>query len=74
LTPKQKDIYLIIDEFWKNFGYGPSIEDIMRITGEKSKGNISRKMRALVTLGFCKGIKGKARSIRPSYIRGKDIV
>jgi SOS-response transcriptional repressor LexA len=73
LTPAQKEIFLVIDEFWKKFGFAPSIDDVMYITCEKGRGNVSRKMWRLVDLGICKGIKGKMRSIRPSYIRVRYI-
>lgn len=73
MTPAQKEIFLVIDEWWRNFGYGPSIDDIMRVTGEKSRNNTRRKMWKLVELGLCKAVKGRARSIRPSYIRVRDI-
>jgi SOS-response transcriptional repressor LexA len=69
MTPVQKEIYMIIETWWKEFGFGPSIDDIMRLTGEKGRGNVCRKMWALVDLGLCKGIKGRHRSIRPSYMR-----
>lgn len=73
MTPAQKEIYVVIDEWWKKFGFGPSIDDVMRLTGEKGRGNVSRKMRALVKLGVCKGVPRRARSIRPSYLRVKEI-
>jgi SOS-response transcriptional repressor LexA len=73
LTPAQKEIFLVIDEFWKKYGFAPSIQDVMYITGEKGRGNVSRKMWRLVELGICKGIKGKMRSIRPSYIKVRNI-
>ena len=73
MTPAQKETYLVIDEFWKKFGYGPTIEDIMRITGEKGAGNVSRKMKILIQLGVCKGVKGRTRSIRPAYIKLRNI-
>ncbi len=73
MTPAQKEIFLVIDEFWKKYGFAPSIEDVMYITGEKGRGNVSRKMWRLVELGICKGIKGKMRSIRPSYIKVRNI-
>jgi SOS-response transcriptional repressor LexA len=73
MTPAQKEIFLVIDEYWKKFGFGPSIDDIMYMTGEKGRGNVQRKMWALVELGVCKGSKNRARSIRPSYIRVRDI-
>ena len=73
VTPTQKETLLIIDEFWRKFGFGPSIDDIMHITGEKGRGNVSRKMRRLVELGLCVGIKGKSRTVRPKGIRVRDI-
>lgn len=69
MTPAQKEIYLVIDEWWKRFGFGPSIDDVMNFTGERGRGNVARKMWSLVRLGVCKGVKGRARSIRPSYLR-----
>jgi SOS-response transcriptional repressor LexA len=73
MTPAQKEIFLVIDEWWKEFGFGPSIDDIMRVTGDKGRGNVSRKMWALVDLGICKGLKRRPRTIRPSYVRVRDI-
>ena len=73
MTPAQKEIYLVIEEWWKRYGFGPSVDDVMYVTGERGRGNVYRKMMALVRLGVCRGRKGMARSIRPSYIRMRDI-
>lgn len=73
MTPAQKETLLVIDEFWKKFGFGPTIDDVMYITGEKGRGNVARKMKILIDLGLCKGVKGRARSIRPRHIRIKDL-
>jgi len=73
VTPAQKEIFLVIDEFWKKYGFAPSIDDVMYITGEKGRGNVARKMWRLVELGLCKGIKGNFRTIRPTYIRARHI-
>lgn len=73
MTPAQKEIYLVIDEWWKRFGFGPTIDDVMLITGEKGRGNVARKMRALIDLGICKGIPRRPRSIRPAYLRVRNI-
>ena len=73
MTPVQKEIYMIIESWWQEFGFGPSIDDIIKLTGEKGRGNVSRKMWALVDLGICKGVKGKARSIRPAYMRLRNL-
>ena len=73
MTPAQKEIFLVIDEWWKNVGFGPTIDDIMKLTGEKGRGNVARKMQILIDIGVCKGVKGRARSIRPSYLRVRDL-
>ena len=73
MTPKQKTIYIIIDEFWRRNGFGPSIDDIMEMTGDRGRGNVARQMWKLVELGICKGVKSRARSIRPSYLKVRDI-
>lgn len=73
MTPAQKELFLVIDEWWKRYGYAPSIDEIMMVLGVKGRGNVSRKMRRLIELGVCKGIKGKYRTIRPAYLRVRDI-
>ena len=73
MTPAQKEIYLVIEQWWQEFGFGPSIDDVMRQTGEKGRGNVARKMRALINLGVCKGVKGRARSIRPAYLNLRNL-
>ena len=74
MTPAQREIYLVIEGWWERFGFGPSIEDVMLVTGEKGSGNTARKMWALVELGVCKGIPRRARSIRPAHLKVRDIV
>lgn len=69
MTDAQREVYAVIDEWWRRFGFGPSIEDIMGLTGDKSKANVHRKVKALIRLGVCKGVPGMARSVRPSYLR-----
>ena len=73
MTPKHSEVYIVIDEWWKRFGFGPSIDDIMRNTGDKGRGNVARICKALCELGVCKRVPGRARSIRPSYLRVRDI-
>lgn len=74
MTPAQKDVYLVIDEWWKKFGFGPTIDEVMLVMGVTGRGNVARKMRTLVELGVCKGIPRRARSIRPAYLKVRDIV
>ena len=71
VTEKQQYIYSIIDAWWNKHGFAPSIQNIMDITGDKSKGNIHRIIIRLCDLGHCKRLPNTARSIRPSYIKLK---
>lgn len=68
MTEKQRTIFLVIDEYWKRFGYGPSVDDVMRLTGDRGRGNVHRVMKKLIEMGACKGLARNARSIRPSYV------
>ena len=73
MTPSQKAVYLAIDVFWKRFGFGPSIDNIMHLTGNKGRGNVSKICRDLIKMKICHGIPGKARSIRPKHIRLREL-
>jgi SOS-response transcriptional repressor LexA len=73
VTDAQREIYVVIEEWWLRYGFGPSIDDIMRMTGDRSRGNVSRKMWKLVELGLCKGVKRRARSVRPVYINIREL-
>ena len=73
MTPAQKEIFLVIDEWWRRFGYGPTVKEVMMMTGAKGEGNVHRKMRALVDLGVCKGLPNRARSIRPAGLKVRSI-
>lgn len=73
MTEKQKTVFLVIDEYWRRFGYGPSIDDIMFHTGDKGRGNVHRVVKKLCELGICKRVKNSARSVRPSYLKLRDL-
>jgi len=73
VTERQAEIFRVIDEWWKKFGYAPSIDNIMFITGDKSRANVHRMMKRLCELGVCKRIPNKARSIRPVNLRVRDL-
>lgn len=73
MTPAQKETYLVIEQWWAKFGFGPTIDDIMAVTGERGRGNVARKMRHLIKIGICRGDTKRTRSIRPAHLRIKDI-
>ena len=68
MTPAQKEVFLIIDEWWKQKGFGPSIRDICEIRGKGGLGNTSEIINRLVRLGVVKKVKGGMRSVRPVYV------
>lgn len=73
MTPKQKEIFMVIDSWWARFGFGPSVDDIMRLTGDKGRGNVARVCKILCEIGVCKRTPGRARSIRPVYVNLRKI-
>jgi SOS-response transcriptional repressor LexA len=73
MTERQMEIYLVIEEWWKKFGFGPSIDDIMTITGDKSRANVHRMIKRLCESGACKKEKNKDRSVRPSWIKFRNL-
>ena len=73
MTPKQGTVYAVIEQWWKRYGYAPSIDEIMLLTGDKSRSNVSRIMNDLVRLGLCKKHPNKRRTIRPSYLRVREL-
>jgi len=69
MTEHQMNVYIAIDEFWKKYGFGPTVENIQYMTGDNSRSNIHRIMKRLCDLGVCKRTPRRARSIRPAYLK-----
>lgn len=73
MTPRQKEVFLVIDEWWKRYGYSPSIDEVMYVLGTKGRGNIHRIINNLVALGVLKKLPGKQRTVRPKGINFRNI-
>ena len=73
MTAAQKEVFLIVDEWWKQYGFGPSIRDICRIRGKGGMGNTHEIIKRLVKLGVVKKVKGGGRSVRPVYINFRTL-
>jgi len=73
MTPMQTEVFLIIDEFWKKYGYGPSLRNIAVARGKMGLGNTKEIVDRLVKLGVVKRIDGMARSVRPVYINFREL-
>jgi hypothetical protein len=73
MSPAQREVFLIIDEWWKRYGYSPSIRDIAYQRGRSGLGNTLEIVDRLVAKGVLKKLKKSGRSIRPVYINFRNL-
>jgi SOS-response transcriptional repressor LexA len=73
MSPVQNEVFLIIDEWWKKYGFSPSIRDIAYVRGKMGLGNTQKIVKRLVELGVIKKLDGAGRSIRPVYINFRNL-
>ena len=73
MTPAQREVFLCIDEWWKKYGFGPSIRDICNVRGKAGMGNTAEIISRLVKIGVLKKVKGAGRSVRPVYINFRTL-
>jgi len=73
MTPRQQEVFFVIDEWWKKYGFSPSIDDIMSVLGVTGRGNIHRICKRLVELGAVRQMKGKQRTLRPQGVKFRKI-
>ena len=73
MTPAQREVFLCIDEWWKKYGFGPSIRDICNVRGKAGMGNTAEIINRLVKIGVLKKVKGAGRSVRPVYINFRTL-
>lgn len=72
MSPVQNEVFLIIDEWWKRYGFSPTLRDICNQRSKSSIANTKKIVDRLCELGVVKRIEGK-RSIRPVYIDFRNI-
>ena len=72
MSPAQKEVFIIVDEWWKKFGFSPTLRQIAEMRGKSGIGNTKEIVDRLVKLGALKKLDRK-RSIRPVYIRYRDV-
>ena len=73
MTEKQASIYRFIDEWWKKYGYSPTIREIAYVRGKMGLGNTQKIVDRLVKLGVIKKLDKAGRSIRPVYINFRTL-
>ena len=73
MSPAQREVFLVIDEWWKKYGHSPSLRDIAYVRGKMGLGNTQKIVNRLVLLGIIKKIDKLGRTIRPVYINFKTL-
>jgi sulfur relay (sulfurtransferase) DsrC/TusE family protein len=73
MTPAQREVFLVVDEWWRRYGFGPSIRDICKLRGKGGMGNTSEIIDRLVKLGVLKKLRGTGRSVRPVYLNFRNL-
>ena len=73
MTPVQREVFLIVDEWWKKFGYSPALKDIAYQRGTTSLANTRKIVNRLIDIGALKKLEGKHRTIRPVYINFRTL-
>ena len=73
MTKVQREVFLIVDEWWKEFGYSPSLRDIAYQRGKSSLANTMKIVNRLCDIGVLKKQEGKGRTIRPVYINFRTL-
>lgn len=72
MSPAQREVFLIVDEWWKRFGHSPTLRQIAEMRGKSGVGNTKEIVDRLVKLGVLKRLE-RRRSIRPVYINFRTI-
>jgi SOS-response transcriptional repressor LexA len=73
MTKVQREVFLIVDEWWKEFGYSQSLRDIAYQRGKSSLANTMKIVDRLIEIGVLKKQGGKGRTIRPVYINFRTL-
>ena len=73
MSPAQKEVFLVIDEWWKKYGYSPTLREIAYVRGKMGIGNTKKIVDRLVQLGVIKKMDGTGRTIRPVYINFRNL-
>lgn len=72
MSPAQKEVFIIVDEWWKKFGFSPTLRQIAEMRGKTGIGNTKDIVDRLVKLKVLKKID-RRRSIRPVYINFRNL-
>jgi SOS-response transcriptional repressor LexA len=73
VSPAQREVFLVVDEWWKRHGYSPTIRDIAYVRGKMGLGSTQKIVERLVKLGALKKMDGTGRTIRPVYVQFRNL-
>ncbi len=73
MSPAQREVFIVIDEWWKRHGYSPTLRDIAYVRGKMGLANTKKLVDRLVLLGVVKKVDGLGRTIRPTYINFRNL-
>jgi len=73
MSPVQRDVFILIDEFWKKFQYSPTIRELAILRGKMGIGNTKRIVDQLERIGAIKKVDRRGRTIRPVYINFRNL-
>jgi SOS-response transcriptional repressor LexA len=73
MSPAQRDVFLIVDEYWKRYGCSPTLREIAYLRGKMGMRNTQRLVDRLVELGVLKKVSRRGRTIRPVYINFRTL-
>lgn len=73
MSPAQKEVFLVVDEWWKKFGFSPTLRDIAERRGKSGLASTKAIVDRLVKQGVLKKKDRMGRTIRPVYIRYRDV-
>ena len=73
MSPAQREVFIVIDEWWKRHGYSPTLRDIAYVRGKMGLANTKKLVDRLVLLGVVKKVAGLGRTIRPTYINFRNL-
>lgn len=73
MSPVQRDMFILIDEYWKKFQYSPTLRELAYLRGKMGIGNTKRIVDQLVRIGAVKKVGKRGRTIRPIYINFRNL-
>ena len=73
MSPTQKEVFIVIDEWWKRYGFSPSLRDIAYVRGKPGIGSTQNIVDRLVKLGVIKKMDKTGRTIRPAWVNYRNL-